>query len=85
MEDALAASWGDRVARQRDALHYTQAQLAELVGITERQIRRFEVGAAIPRDVVKLRIAGVLRKRVGELFPYPSTVPPAPKRETVAS
>lgn len=85
MEATLAASWGERIARQREALHYTQAQLAELVGLTERQIRRYEQGGKIPPDVVKLRLAGALRKKVVDLFPFPAVVPPNPTREAVAS
>jgi transcriptional regulator with XRE-family HTH domain len=84
LADAMASSWGDRVARRREALHFSQAELADMVGLNERQIRRFEQGDALPRDLIKLRIAAALRSRLAELFPYPTVVPPAPGTLTKA-
>lgn len=76
----LHQSWGLRIKDRRQALAMTQTSFAQLVGITQPTVSRFERGDQAPSDAMKWRIAGVLRVTVEDLFPYPSVVPPFPQQ-----
>lgn len=46
----------------------TQLQLAEIIGIKEIEISRFETGRAFPDPLTKRRISEVLQKPTYEIF-----------------
>jgi transcriptional regulator with XRE-family HTH domain len=59
----------DRIAQARDKARLTQADLAELVGVTTRTIERWEGGEVIPKPRYIGRIAAALtldRERLAE-------------------
>ncbi|MFM0306291.1 helix-turn-helix domain-containing protein [Paraburkholderia sp. RL17-383-BIF-A] len=53
-------SLGDRIRHIRSARGWSQAHLAELVGMKKAQLSRYEVGASAPRPEVVHRIASAL-------------------------
>ena len=77
MDRSLYREWGRRVREARGTF-WTQAHLAEVCGISPGALCKIELGKTRPTDTVKLRLAGALRKRVGELFPWPDEIPPFP-------
>lgn len=75
----LAQIWGDRIEERRKELHLSQAELAELVEVTQQTISKIENGAVIPLDRLKIKLAHRLATTPDELFPWP------PMAELVAS
>lgn len=71
MVQSLGEFWGRRVAERREALGLTQAQLADLCGVTQQSISRIEGGAVIPRDSLKITLSVKLGTTPGELFAWP--------------
>jgi transcriptional regulator with XRE-family HTH domain len=61
--------WGLNVKAGRKALGLTQTALAELVGVRQATVARWERGDMAPRDDMKVRIALALRQDVRALFP----------------
>lgn len=55
-----------KVARVSEGL--TQFQLAELIGLREVDISRFETGRGSPAPTVRQRLAAVLKRPAFELF-----------------
>jgi putative transcriptional regulator len=53
---------------QRAVRDLTQAELAELAGVTRRSINAIETGRMVPSVLLALRIARALDVRVEELF-----------------
>jgi transcriptional regulator with XRE-family HTH domain len=82
MED-LHRSWGHRIKKRRLEMGFTQQSFADIVGVTQATVSRWEQGSKTPSDSQKWRIAGALRQTMEELFPYPGIMPPFP-RERVA-
>lgn len=64
-----SSNWlGRRVARYREAVGLTQAQLAELVEVHQETISRIENGRRLPSVVTIERIAKSLEIELHELF-----------------
>jgi len=74
----LYRSWGERVRAARKEFHWTQAQMATIVGVTRSHLANIESGRRPPTDEVKERIAGATRKTYDQLFPWPTEIPPFP-------
>jgi putative transcriptional regulator len=64
MGDTLA----NRLREERARLDLTQAQLAELVGVSRKTINTVENGIFIPSTVLALRLAKALGTTVEKLF-----------------
>ncbi|MBO9713094.1 helix-turn-helix transcriptional regulator [Sphingomonas sp.] len=58
----------NRLREQRDALGWTQADLAERVGVSRKTINTIENGVFVPSTIVALRIARTLGMPVEALF-----------------
>lgn len=67
---ALHPLWGQRLLAARNAAGYTQAELAEIVGVTQQRISHWEKGRAAPRDKYRAVLARVLSVSVYHLFPF---------------
>lgn len=52
----------------REAKSLTQAQLADLIGVSRKTVNTVENGVFIPSTVVALKLAGALGCSVEELF-----------------
>lgn len=61
-------SVAERIKEARLALGMTQAQLAELAGVSESAIQMYEIGQRVPRDSVKAKLAEVLKRPIQDLF-----------------
>ena len=46
----------------------TQAELAEKIAVSRQTINAMEAGKYVPSTVLALKIAGVFKKRVEEIF-----------------
>lgn len=57
---------------ERARLGWTQAELAERVGVSRKTINTVENGVFIPSTVLSLKLARALGVRVEELFQLPS-------------
>jgi len=67
-EAAFFRQLGGRIAERRKAQHLTQAQLGELVGVTQQQIASFEIGRRrIPVSTLPL-LAKALDTSIEELI-----------------
>ena len=64
----LASRLGTSIAERRRALGWTQAALAERIGVDAETISRFERGATLPSLLTLERLSDCLRVRVGELL-----------------
>ena len=64
MADKLA----NRLRELREARNLTQAQLADLIGVSRKTVNTVENGVFIPSTVVALKLAGALGCPVEELF-----------------
>lgn len=62
--DALA----NRLREQRDARGWTQADLAERVGVTRKTINTIENGVFVPSTIIALRLARAFACPVEALF-----------------
>jgi putative transcriptional regulator len=58
----------NRLRDERARLDLTQAELAELVGVSRKTINTVENGVFIPSTVLALRLAKALRTTVEKLF-----------------
>jgi putative transcriptional regulator len=58
----------NRLREERAARELTQAQLAELVGVSRKTINTVENGVFIPSTVLALRLARALGATVEQLF-----------------
>ncbi|WP_396595514.1 helix-turn-helix transcriptional regulator [Brevundimonas sp. R86498] len=59
---------GSRLKEIRTAAGLTQAELAELAGVSRKTINTVENGVFVPSTLLALSLARVLHKRVEELF-----------------
>ncbi len=64
MTDRLVTSLKDK----REARGLTQAQLAELVGVSRKTINTVENGVFVPSTVIALKLAAALGEPVEALF-----------------
>lgn len=58
----------NNVRVERAIHHMTQAQLAELIGVSRQTINAIESGKYVPSTVLTLKISVVFNKPVNELF-----------------
>jgi putative transcriptional regulator len=61
----------NRLREERARRDLTQAELAELVGVSRKTINTVENGVFIPSTVLALRLARALRTSVEKLFELP--------------
>jgi len=64
----LAEGLGNRLRELREAKGLTQAQLADLIGVSRKTVNTVENGVFIPSTVVALKLAGALGCSVEALF-----------------
>ncbi len=69
----LGSLWGRRVRARREGLGLSQQELARRCAVTQQTISKIEVGAVLPRDVLKLELAQQLEISPRTLFPWPAT------------
>lgn len=60
---------GQELLRRRQQRKWSQKQLADLVGVRETSISRFEMGLQTPRDSVRVAIAVALNCEVNDIWP----------------
>lgn len=72
--DELARLYGENIERGRKLLGLTQDQLADLIGVTQPSVAKWERGDNVPRDHHKVKLATVLRQEVRQLFPLTGAV-----------
>lgn len=68
-------SWRDEVAKAFAETKQPRSWLAARCGVADSTIKRVLEGDIVPSDGLKWRLAGVLGRRVDELFRYPNVVP----------
>lgn len=70
---SLVITWradcGERLRQRRKRLGMSCSQLADLTGMTERTIRRCELGLTAARDANRIAIAHALGCEVEEIWP----------------
>lgn len=59
---------GERLLRLRKKFDKTRKEVAEACGISCSALTMYETGARIPRDEIKVRLAGYYSSSVGEIF-----------------
>jgi len=67
----LAQHWGSAVAKRRALLSLSQAQLAEICGVTQQTISKIESGRMIPHDRLKVVLATRMGTEPSALFVWP--------------
>lgn len=67
--------WGRNLRRWRKRRGWTQAQLAELAGVSQAQISETEHGTA-PSDAVKMRLCEALQVDMVDVWAWPQFIPP---------
>lgn len=60
---------GARIRERRRALGYSQAYVADVIGLTFQQVQKYETGATRVAAATLLRIAEVLRTEPAALLP----------------
>jgi len=68
VESTLIERLSANIAAQRKALGFTQAVLAERLGVDTETLSRFERGKHLPSLATLERLAGILRITVAELL-----------------
>lgn len=58
----------NRIRQERAEYNWSQAELAERVGVSRQTIISLETGKYIPSTELALRLSGVFGKTVNELF-----------------
>jgi transcriptional regulator with XRE-family HTH domain len=71
----LAHRLGERIAALRKARNWTQADLAERVGVDTETISRFERGATLPSLLTLEKIGQSLKVGIGDLLAETSALP----------
>jgi len=64
----LPEGLGNRLRELREGKGLTQAQLADLIGVSRKTVNTVENGVFVPSTVVALKLASALGCRVEELF-----------------
>ena len=72
--DELARLYGQNIENGRRLLGLSQAQLAEIIGVNQSSVAKWESGENIPRDHHKVKLATALRQEVRHLFPLTGAV-----------
>ena len=67
----MAEALGNRLREKREAAGWTQAELAERIGVSRKTVNTVENGVFIPSTLVALKLAGALGCPVEELFFLP--------------
>jgi putative transcriptional regulator len=62
----------NRLREERSRLGITQAELAQMVGVSRKTINTVENGVFVPSTLLALKLAQAIGKRVEELFFIPS-------------
>lgn len=71
----LAQRLGTQIATLRKTKEWTQAELAERIGVEPETISRFERGATVPSLQTLEKISHTLRVGIGELLTESSVLP----------
>lgn len=70
---AVTLDWrlqcGNRLRARREALHWSQEQLAKQVGVRATAISKFELGLVAPKDSIRYAIACALLCEVADIWP----------------
>lgn len=64
----MVVSCGRRIIQKRNALDYTQRELADKVGVTQKTISKFENGLEEPRVTLLVLLAKALECNVEDLI-----------------
>ena len=64
----MAEALGNRLREAREAKGWTQAELAERIGVSRKTVNTVENGVFTPSTVVALKLAGALGCAVEDLF-----------------
>jgi len=64
----LGEELANRLRAQRDAKGWTQADLAERIGVSRKTINTIENGIFTPSTVIALKLARAFKLRVEDLF-----------------
>lgn len=67
----LRRTWANNLRWRRREVGLSQLELAELLGLTQQAISRWELGTSVPPDEYRAEIAAHLATDVRTLFPYP--------------
>ena len=67
----MADGLENRLRELRESKGLTQAQLADLIGVSRKTVNTVENGVFIPSTVVALKLAGALDCSVEDLFFLP--------------
>ena len=67
----MAETLGNRLREAREAAGWTQAELAERIGVSRKTVNTVENGVFVPSTVVALKLARALGCPVEELFFLP--------------
>ena len=59
---------GKLIAERRKSVNLTQLQLAEVLGLTDRAISKWETGKSLPDSSVMLQLCGILKITVNDLL-----------------
>jgi putative transcriptional regulator len=62
------AELGNRLREARGTKGWTQAQLAEVIGVSRKTINTFENGVFVPSTVLAVKLASALEASVETLF-----------------
>jgi len=60
--------FGKKIKMARVELDLTQAKLAEKINTKQKNISRYETGASLPSIETLVKIAKILKKKVGYFF-----------------
>ena len=64
----MAERLGNRLKERRGELGWTQAELAERVGVSRKTVNTVENGVFVPSTLLALKLAAVLERPVEALF-----------------
>ena len=67
----MAEGLGNRLREAREARGWTQAELAERIGVSRKTVNTVENGVFVPSTVVALKLAGAFGCPVEQLFFLP--------------
>ena len=67
----MADGLGNRLRELREAKGLTQAQLADLIGMSRKTVNTVENGVFVPSTIVALKLAAALGCSVEDLFHLP--------------
>ena len=68
MPTPLAEGLANRVREAREAKGWTQAELAERIGVSRKTVNTVENAVFVPSTVIALKLAGALGETVEGLF-----------------